>query len=463
MTIKYSQMIGSTPSVRDVAQFAIPAGSTKEVGLDILEGDPDLRNSFLISSDASPGDVSAKLVATSDSLLREVELEAKDEMDPQNGGNHPWSLEDGTESTLLIFNHSSDTQVFNVAISAGGVNWSKAYRLASMQTEAISIRELITNKVKDDYDVVLPLNATRGEVSWFGFQPGLGKGRLLQSNRDMAMARNFSCGIYLVLCGDDYTPGPSGFGLGFTAGYGPIDGRFCQTNSQAVCSGDFTSRSTADSYKWWSANTSIAFVSGSSTNKSSSFYGAGWGTTRINGEVSTTYCKFIAPQNVAVNCGDNRDHLIPEYPMFHADFTPTCADFTRSASSTHYSFPTYNTSDSKHYLEWAILRSYLLSGVEAAVTIYRSAPTMTSGYRSPQVNSGIAGSSPTSRHIHGDAVDLYSGYNTNTWTALHNAAIAAGAVRSGRAALRAVPGRAAFPGIDCGAQATGGAYSAAVT
>src|SRR4029077_12839277 len=192
--IKYSQMIGNSPSVRDVGQVTLPAHATRELALDILEGDADLRNSFIVSSDSAPGDVSMKLTARSNSQLREVELEAKDQMDPMNGGSHPWSLENGTESTLLLFNHSAEPQDFSVAISAGDTVWKKIYRLEAMQTTAISIRSLAQDKVKDDIGVTMPIGTDSGQVDWYAPGPGLGKGRILQSNRDLAMARNFSCG-----------------------------------------------------------------------------------------------------------------------------------------------------------------------------------------------------------------------------------------------------------------------------
>jgi hypothetical protein len=303
--IKYSEMIGTTPSVRDVAQFSVPPGTTKELGLDILEGNPDLQNSFLVSSDASPGDVSTKLVATSNSRLREVELEAKDANDPQNGGNHPWSLDEGTESTLLIFNHGSDSQVFNVTVSAGGITWSKAYTLASMQTEAISIRALITNKVKDDFGVILPRSATSGEVGWFNNE-GVGKGRLLQSNRDAAMARNFSCNTTYLLCGVLFYPHISTFAVGSTVDYATIVGRICQRAGSGPCAGSGSGQIVSLKYSWSAADASIAVISGSNSSNTVNLRGAGAGTTQITGKITDPYhgCSFshTGTATVLVTC-----------------------------------------------------------------------------------------------------------------------------------------------------------------
>ncbi len=129
VTIGYARSSGSNSMVQQIASVTVPATSTRELTLENLEGDPDLKDSFLISSDAPPGAVITKLVAKSGSRLREVELLGKDEKEQTTGGGHPWSVEEGHESTLLLFNHSNDSQYFNVLISSGRDLWQKAYKL----------------------------------------------------------------------------------------------------------------------------------------------------------------------------------------------------------------------------------------------------------------------------------------------------------------------------------------------
>lgn len=82
--------------------------------------------------------------------LREVELPGKDEADMFNAGQHPWSLENGTESNLLLFNHSKDKATFEVEIDKDDVSWDKHYTLNPKQTLALDIRTLINNSVPDD-------------------------------------------------------------------------------------------------------------------------------------------------------------------------------------------------------------------------------------------------------------------------------------------------------------------------
>jgi len=212
--IKYAETSGSTPTVQEAGNTIVPARSSKGLTLGNLQGDLGLQNSFLIISDGAPGDLMAKLVSTSESSLREVESLGKDEKDSMNGGNHPWSIEQGGESTLLLFNHSEAVQEFSVTISGDTAVWQKTYRLVPMQTEAISIRSPILGQVQDERGRVLPRDILTGQLSWFTHLPGKGKGRILQSNRESAMARNFSCGSTYVLCGAQFGAGTTTFPIG---------------------------------------------------------------------------------------------------------------------------------------------------------------------------------------------------------------------------------------------------------
>jgi hypothetical protein len=192
--VRYSETSGDSPKVRDLDSVVVPAMSSKEILLENIEGDGELMNSFLAISDAIPGDVMAKLVAKGDSQLREVELLGKDGLEQENAGIHPWSLEHGTESILVLFNHGIGPQYFTVLVSADRVVWRKAYLLKPMQTKAINIRDLVEKRLRDEKGKVLPRNAVRGEVGWVSAGKGIGKGRILQSNPSTAMARSFSCG-----------------------------------------------------------------------------------------------------------------------------------------------------------------------------------------------------------------------------------------------------------------------------
>ncbi|HVN20986.1 MAG TPA: hypothetical protein VMU05_19530 [Dongiaceae bacterium] len=283
---------GTGGTMVDVANLNLAPGTAREITLDGLSGVPEMRNSFMVYSDLGPGEVIAKLVSTSDSSLHQVELLGKDEKDQENGGGHPWSLEDGTDSVLLLFNHTNKAQAYNVAIASGAILWQKLVTVPPMQTESIDIRKLITQRIKDDKGRLLPATVSSGSVSWWSPDPEHGRGRLLQANRRTAMARNFSCGYNIVLCGATYLPDIVVWALGLTSNpFGQIEGNTCTAWGPNYCSGDQYGTGGGYSYGWSSYNSGVASISGPSTNQSVDAYGAGSGTTSIMGTVESAYCQ----------------------------------------------------------------------------------------------------------------------------------------------------------------------------
>jgi len=281
--LKYAQSSVSTPVVQDLQNMIVPARSSTTLAVNSLKGDPGLRNSFLVIPDGAPGELVAKLVSVSESSLREVELLGKDEMSKENGGSHPWSLEQSTESTLLLFNPSAEEQPFTVAIQAGNVLWQKVYKLASMQTEAIRIRGLIEGRIKDDRGKILPGGALEGEVGWFTPGPGGGKGRILQSNPNLAMARNFSCGNGYVLCGASFSANTTTIPIGQTATFGTLFSEVCFDSIPGPgCTGTFSYYGTSGyTFQWNTGASSIISFPGASNTATVTVYGQGAGSTSV--------------------------------------------------------------------------------------------------------------------------------------------------------------------------------------
>ena len=238
ITVQYAETLDGTPISSDVRTIAEPAGQTRSVLLENLNGDPDLTNSFRLLSDAAPGDILATLVAKTPSRLGEVELLTKDQKDPDNAGMHPWTTEGGTESTLLLFNHSSAPQTFLVHVSSGGVLWQKSYKLQSMEAKAINIGDLIANKIKDDSGKTIPPGSTSGVATWILGPRGVGKGRLLQSNATTGMARSFSCEEYTTIGGAVFNPITSLVPAGTTVDVGEVTSEIYLVPSGS-CSGTY--------------------------------------------------------------------------------------------------------------------------------------------------------------------------------------------------------------------------------
>jgi len=286
----FARTSGDSPSAQEVGSLSVPSHSTRELILRSLQGDSRLQNSFVVHSDGAPGDLMAKFVSKGDSRVHEVELQAKDEADKENAGAHPWSLEENTDSTLLLFNHSTTPQTFTVTVSSAGFDWQKEYKLASMQTKAIEIRELIDEQVKDDKGKTLPKNAKRGETGWFVTNFAKGSGRLLQWDRSAGMARNFSCGYSGLLCGASTTFYYTFLADGTIAEFADITGNTCTSGTPNACSGQQTGTANF-STNWVSLSPSVASISGSSTNPVVNLSGVSLGTSRVNGHISSEYCQ----------------------------------------------------------------------------------------------------------------------------------------------------------------------------
>jgi hypothetical protein len=295
-----------------------------ETTLGSLRGDINLQNSFFITAQAKPGDLLAKVWSTSKSELRRVETLGKDEKDTENGGTHPWSLESDTESTLLLFNHNEATQGFSVTISGENAMWHKIYKLEPMQTEQISIRDIVQRRVKDETGRSLPLSISNGQIRWFTQVSGVGKGRLLQSSRARAMARNFSCGTTYVLCATQFGAGSTAtFPVGSQGiEFGWVVGLVCMPGPPFYqpCSGqgagpdDFNYQ-----YSWASDNTSIAIASSWFDGLASHVRvnGQAAGTANVTGTVyeGANYCRFSAgATGTVISTQTPVQHTYPQPP-----------------------------------------------------------------------------------------------------------------------------------------------------
>jgi hypothetical protein len=300
-TVVFARTDDSGPTATPAATVVVPAMSSKTIPLPALTGDPGLRNSFIVQSDAAPGTFYASIVSVGSSGFDLVEQIGKDQMSGENAGNHPWSLTDADQDALLLmFNHSTTATYFNVMIGSGGVLWQNAWQLAPMETRAVSIRELIADKVKDENGATLPQNLNQGEISWFTPDPGVGKGRLVQIDRapqlvagNIRVTRNFSCGQVIVICGATLNTVSITFPAGtYSTSYlGAVIAALCLSNDFEDCEGQsHGSGGSGYSYLWTSNDTTIATVNPPGTSATANFFGVGPGQGSATGEISSHYC-----------------------------------------------------------------------------------------------------------------------------------------------------------------------------
>ncbi len=200
-----------SPEKHALQTITIAPRRTVEFTLSGSGSQTGLQQSLIVETDRKPGEVQSKVVSRSDGNLYEIELLGKDQMGEDNGGSHPWSLDGDSLSHLLLFNYSSKPRVFGVGISNGAIVWDKKYTIAPYETREISLNELIDDEVKDDRGQVLNPFRTNGVVNWMVPDSGEGTGRLMVTSHSRALARNFSCGQFIVVCGMTLLVSNNGF------------------------------------------------------------------------------------------------------------------------------------------------------------------------------------------------------------------------------------------------------------
>jgi hypothetical protein len=377
VTVQYSQTAGSTPEVKTIATLVVPAGGTSSADLTDLRGDPDLQNTFEVVSDQPPGEVFDNVFSKSETGIRVVELPGKDLDNSHNAGNHPWTVADGTDSTILLFNETTAVEDFPVLVSSGQTVWNKKYSLAPLATKAVDINELIADKVKDDKGFVLPHGLQNGEANWFVTPLFGGTGRVLQSNRSQRSARSFSCGEHSVIIGADFYPDDTSEYAGQTNEIGYVEAQFGLTEGGG-CNGDYVGDGGAEYYNWESFNTSIATIAGGGSDDSATVEGMSGGTATVEGNVEDDeegdFCSASAEGDMTVT--DDQTPVITGITPGIWDSLPSASTMTPVTFTGQYfgsNVPTLSFSPGTG-ISYAVT-SHNDSTIGANITIAAGTPT----------------------------------------------------------------------------------------
>jgi hypothetical protein len=247
------------PTTRTLATVTVPAQSSVTVPLGGLNGDPQMRNSFVVHSNAANGTLYAGMTVFGGNAVPAVQLLGKDWWELYNAGAHPWTTAGDLNSTLPLFNCANAPTTFFVRISAGGAWWQQTYQLAALETKAIDIGALIANGAKDSGGAAMPKETTSGMVVWYTMSLGQGMGRLLVSQPGAGLARNFSCQNFLAQCSALVSNGNITVAAGSRGGMGPYEVTMCLASWQQ-CYGSPAGTSPTPA-TWSSSNTSVATLS----------------------------------------------------------------------------------------------------------------------------------------------------------------------------------------------------------
>lgn len=328
---------GESPEKVAIRQLTIAPRRSIELPLSDTVRQSGLLQSLFVETDKKPGEVLGKAVSRSDGNLYEVELLEKDQMDENNGGIHPWSVEGDSESHLLLFNSSSKPRVFGVGISNGVILWDKKYTLAPNETREISINELIQDEVPDDNGQVLRPGHERGVVNWMVPDSGEGTGRLMVTSRSRGMARNFSCGNFIIVCGGYWyaLSAPSALAVGELGSVYNFVPDYCDEFSPSQCSGGSQVGFGSGNFNWSVGTSGIVKLSSSSQQNVTSWpqlYGVGPGSGYGDVEVTAGGCQvygsggFPVAPSVTISVGSNGSKIVTggsSQPMTSTQLTAT--------------------------------------------------------------------------------------------------------------------------------------------
>lgn len=330
-SVTLSDSSSGTPKVQQIAQVTTPAFSTQTLNLTGATGSGIL-NTVTITSDGSPGDVQAHLFTRLGSSEQRTELLAKDSRDNHNGGDHPWSVENGNTSTLLLYNSSAKPQEFQVRISGSGSSWVDLYQLAPYETKSVSINDIVVKAIPDHKKNTLPTSLSNGEVQWSTSFGASGLGRLLVTNPATSLARSFSCPAFYNMCSASF--GPENF-LDIT-----LDGAdtlslvqpvFCTEYCDTCCSQTSPVGQTYSFTTQWQGGDSAQTQTQSSTDSSLTLKGVGLGSFSVSASVQAGAC-------YAPSMGGGGNVVVPDHMTYYSDFTghSTVRDPNRCNANSNY-------------------------------------------------------------------------------------------------------------------------------
>lgn len=209
----------------------IPPHGTVDVPFTGQEAQSGLLHSIVVTGNGPPGTFQAKLVSRITGSLYEVELLAKNALDLNNSGVHPWSVDQDTESHIVLFNHTAEAKKAGVFISSqANLLWQHEFMLTPFETREISINDLQRHRTKNDGGKLLPDVAKDGVVTWMTPNSGDVTGRLMVTNRNTSMARNFSCGNYAGACSLSFGTNFSSIGTDDDLGMYNANASLCSYN-----------------------------------------------------------------------------------------------------------------------------------------------------------------------------------------------------------------------------------------
>ncbi|HXE05669.1 MAG TPA: hypothetical protein VN579_06760 [Bryobacteraceae bacterium] len=237
--------------------------------------------SLVISSDGAPGDVVSNLQALRGpkSASSNTTLPWKDEHQFPNGGQHPWRIDGGFNSTLILYNpDSGKANSVKVSVYTGGKTWMKYFDVEPLSTVTVRIDDIVRKQQPDDHGNTLPPDATSGMVGWVTLANPKVLGLLAQRDSISGIVRPFACAETYAVCAIG-VPDVNIAIDSFTGDLSP-NVSTCGTNNDCNCvESCLNGGGNLSSYDWSSGNSSIASLTSNPSYSFGDYEGMGPGST----------------------------------------------------------------------------------------------------------------------------------------------------------------------------------------
>jgi hypothetical protein len=280
----------------DAAQIvaAIPVApfSSVRIPVESVVGDQNMRNSFIVSSDGAKGQILSTLRAIPGPGGEFVEIPREDRKKSTDGGQHPWIVDNSSDTYLVLFN--PDKAAHTVGVSVYTTNASKASNGIAVnpnQTIVLDLGTLSDRLIHPDKAIEdalsenhTPRRRRDGLVTWLSLDGNVIFGRVIQISSSQQWSRNFSCPVEYIACGAYINPSSATIGVNASKNF---DGYAYVCPSSGACTCDGGTACTGQtqvvpSNSWWIGNTSLAHINGSPYNSSVSVGGSNPGQTSLS-------------------------------------------------------------------------------------------------------------------------------------------------------------------------------------
>lgn len=238
--------------------------------------------SLIVEEDGAPGDVISAL-SDRDRTDRSAFVPLPKFLHhANNGGGHPWSVEPGTSSTIVIFNASDKAQLLNFNLGSDGIAWKKTVTIQPNETLSMDVKEIIQQANEAFPKPNKQITSLTGEISWFTPDQADVFGRVLiarEQDPGRSALESYSCGYNIVLCSMSMNNPFVAINSLATGFLGPVAPEFCTSWAPTQCEGTQYGGGSASSYSWQSTNNTTTPISGSASQSNVALYGqaAGYG------------------------------------------------------------------------------------------------------------------------------------------------------------------------------------------